>query len=336
MTQGWIGASDGDFLRDPAGVITRARGALGDLTGWALDAPRAVPFDRVVTVPLVLARRLSLGEDAAVNWSREATLVVSRAECGGVWVGNAFAPLDLPYTAPASVVIPDDGARVSGCERVDLCARVLGIPWREGTLTVTALVGARRSDPVTVTLRRAVARDPQVQALLDARRVEGYPRAVFPARTPSGGAPFYRAGQHTPRVQGASGVALAATTDAEGVTLWGALRGSARGRELVRPEDPTETRYAQRRDAGWVDVGAPGAGAVIPVTLVARHPMLPEAVAITLQVPNYTAARADGTVDAFFGVPWTSLPGAPQGPGRWSFWAVYGPHIAGPVEVERS
>ena len=80
MTQGWIGASDGDFLRDPAGVISLSRGALGDLTGWALDAPRAVPFDRARTVPLVLARRLSLGEDAAVNWSREATLVVSRWE----------------------------------------------------------------------------------------------------------------------------------------------------------------------------------------------------------------------------------------------------------------
>lgn len=336
MTQGWIGASDGDFLRDPAGVISLSRGALGDLTGWALDAPRAVPFDRARTVPLVLARRLSLGEDAAVNWSREATLVVSRAECGGVWVGNAFAPLDLPYAAPTAVEIPDDGARISGCEWVDLCARVPGIPWREGTLTVTALVGARRSDPVTVTLRRAVARDPRVQALLDARRVEGYPRAVFPPRTPRGGAPFYRAGQHTPRVEGASGVALAATTDAQGVTLWGALRGRPRGRELVRAEDPTETRYAQRRDAGWVEVGAPGARAVIPVTLVARHPRLPEAVAVTVQAPNYTAARADGTVDAFFGVRWEDLAGAPQVPGRWSFWAVYGSHIAGPVEVERA
>lgn len=336
MTQGWIGAANGDFLRDPAGVLARARGALGGLTGWALDAPRAVAFDRVATVPLVLARRLSLAEDAAVNWSRDATLVVSRAECGGVWVGNAFASLDLPYATPVSVTVPDDGARVSGCELLNLRGVVPTIPWREGTLTVTALVGARRSDPVTVTLRRAVARDPQVQALLDARRVEGYPRAVSPPRTASGAAPFYRAGQHTPRVEGGPGVALAASVDAQGVTLWGALRGSPRGRERVRAEDPTETRYAQLRDAGWVDVGAPGARAVLPVTLVARHPLLPEAVAVTLQVPNYTEARADGTVDAFFGVRWDALPGAPQGPGRWSFWAVYGSHLAGPVEVERA
>ena len=163
MTQGWIGATDGDVLRDPAGVITRARTSLRGIPGWALDAPWAVAFDRASTVPLVLARSLSLGEDAGVNWSREATLVVSRAECGGVWVGNAFASLDLPFTTPASVVIPDDGARVSGCELVNLRALLPAIPWREGTLTVTALVGARRSDPVTVSLRRAVARDPQVQ-----------------------------------------------------------------------------------------------------------------------------------------------------------------------------
>ncbi len=336
MTQGWIGATDGDFLRDPAGVITRARASLGGLTGWALDAPRAVAFDRTNTVPLVLARSLSLGEDAGVNWSREATLVVSRAECGGVWVGNAFAPLDLPFTAPAAVVIPDDGARVSGCERLSLRALLPAIPWREGTLSVTALVGARRSDPVTVSLRRAAARDPQVQALLDARRVEGYPRAVSPPRSTDGGAPFYRAGQHSPRVEGGAGVALRSTVDAEGVMLWGALRGAPRGRERVRVENPSETRYARLRDAAWVDVGAPGARAVMPVTLVGRHAALPEAITVALQVPNYTEARADGTVDAFFGVRWEALAGAPEVPGRWSFWAVYGPHIAGPVEVERA
>lgn len=334
LPQGWTGAGAGDFFRDLAGVRAAALPALGDATGWFLDAPAEVPFDRATTLPAVLARRLSLAEDAATNWPREATLVAARLEDGAVYVADVFPAYDLPVLAPQGDPLPDDGARVASAEALDLRARLPDLPWREGTLAVTALVGARRTATVTVRLRRATPYPPDVSRLLDARRAVGFPRAVSPPRGAPGEPPLYRAGQHTPRVSGAGLALHAVGATPRELTLWGALRAVPRAREVVRPDDPAEGRYNALRGASWVDVGAPGATAVMPVTLIARHPMLPGAAAVALQVPSYTELRAGAIADAFFGVAPFVSGWIPPWPGRWTFWAAAGERLAGPVTAD--
>ncbi len=337
MSQGWIGLGDSAFAGDGVTLLDGARATVGAGTGWFLDAPREVAFDRDATLPVVLARRLSLLEDGATNGAREATLVAARLDDGAVYVGNAFEPLDLPSAAVPWVdpaTLPDDGARICGAERIDARARLPRLPWREGTLVLRALVGARTTAPVTVRLRRAVPFDDDVAALLDARRAVGFPRAVWPPRSASGDAPYYRPGSRSPRVPSPEGLALTAHADGAHAMLWGTLRTTPRPREIVRPDDPSETRYAAMRGASHVDVGAPGAVAVIPVTLVARHAALAEALHWAMQVPCFPeTARSGGVLEGYFGIDARTLPGLPPLDGPWTFWAVCGAHLAGPLRV---
>lgn len=331
MTQGWTGSRDAEFSLDFAAVVRRGRERLGEVQGWRLEGPRSVCFERVSDAPLLLARRLSLAEEAALNWPRDATLVIARLEDGAVFAARAFEHLDLPTPNPVSPSIPDGGGTIGGLSRLALRALAPALPWREGTLHITVLVGPHRSNSITLRLVRAQPLDASVEALIAARRAVGFPRAASPPRGAPGEAPFYRAGARTPFVDAPSGLNLRAESIGNTLRLWGALRETPRPRERVRDDDPSERRFNAIRGTHWVDVGAPGAKAVLPVTLVARHPERVSPWCVGMQVPVYGEPRADGAVDAFFGVDPFSLEGAPRLRGPWTFWAVAGTHISEPV-----
>jgi len=308
-----------------------------EYTGVVLDGPREVQLDGRSTLPLLMVRACSLVENAALELDSRGILISTLLEGHEVLADFAFRQPDEP---PDEAFSDDDESppegRVVKVYSLSLTERLSELPWKPGTWQTTLLLFDQRSNSVVTRLQQVASLDPAVLEFLAARRRPGYPPVVS---TPGGpAANLYRPRLDTPPPPAAPGFTLAVDrVVVDGPDQTCMLRGSfllpLLPRDVVRPlpgpvGSPAEL---QARADGWVDVDAPEAVAVVPITLLLTGNEKPAPVLLPLQAAVYgpiegQMARGQFAVDLFRAAP--DLPIQ-----SYAVWAISRAIISDPVLV---
>lgn len=350
---GVLGVTDEDFFTDPfldrEGALDRLEAR--DEIGVVLDAPTAVRIDLRDDVPLAGARRELLSSSVGAGFRQRAALVGLRADSNEVWAASLFAQKDLAPEPDEAPEEPDDPTqRTAAIEpfldavmtdffAASLRERLPALPWRAGVVRVTVLLDDDRSNTVEVTLDDGGDRDPAVAEYVARHRSVGYPRAASPKPSPRAPLPSFVtvAGSPTPRA--IRGIALdlpaRVSLSAEpSCVLRASFRLPCLAREVARPRDPRDDRFAALTGAGWTDVGDRDATAVIALTLVVTLDDGDPPSVLRLDVPVYEPASAGASVRGFVALDLFEHPEMPRRPGRYRLWALSGEVLVGPRLVD--
>ncbi len=346
MDNGRFGLSDHDFWAQPrknAEALVDERIDAEDTT-LQLDAPREASVDQRKTLPFAVLYVRTLHEAAQVDLERALILVAVRHEDNVAFVGPALRTDKKP--ARETVENPPKPGLEGSFSVADAAAQ-LGIPWSRGTFTLGALIRERRSNPCQTRIGALSTdfRDDAVEAYVETRREvrdATPPDAVWPPlpvirgaidRALDGGIdpfPNYRHREGSPEVPDAVGISFTVDRVAEPgegrrCVLRGSFRLPATGVERV-PFNPETGRL--------VEVGAPGATAVVKIHLIATGTRVVGPVVLPLRVPSFDPVASDGgLVTGFFNIDLFAVSGVQQSPGTYFFTAFSRDQSFGPVPL---
>ncbi|MBV1858259.1 MAG: hypothetical protein KUG77_07595 [Nannocystaceae bacterium] len=346
MDNGRFGLSDHDFWHEPyknADVLVE-QGIDTEDTTLQLDAPREVSVDQRSTLPFAALYVRTLNEAAQLDAVRALLLVVVRHEDNALFVGPALRKDKRPAGGKATNP-PKPGLK--GSFYVADAASQLGIPWSRGTYTLRALIRERHSNPCQTQIGALSTdfRDDAVEAYVEARREEhdaSPPQSVWPplpvirgaiGRVLDGGIdpfPNYRKREGSPELPEGAGIRFAVDRVAEpGEGRRCVLRGSFRlpATDLERvPFDPATGRP--------VEVGAPGATAVVKIHLVGTGTRVVGPMVLPLRVPSFDPlGPPGGFVTGFFNIDLFAVTGVQQSPGTYFFTVFSRDQSFGPVPL---
>lgn len=312
----------------------------GGDTGIFLDGPGAVRNDLRDDVPLAGVRRYTGSVAAAQRFRERATLVVVRLASNEVFAGRLFAwkePADSPPTPPPDASEESDTLReplVTDFFVVRVRERIAGFSMRASPVRAVVLCGDERSNAVTVSVDDAPERDEAVAAFIAANRSPGFPRAISPARIAGAPLPTYLRTAQSPD-DPSYGIALAAPSQVRSggpCVVHASFALPVLDREVVRPFDATQDRFARLVGAPWVDVGDRDATAVLAIHLLLVGDALVEPVVLRLDVPVYGALAP--VARGHFAVDLGAHPAMVRVAGRYALWAASGEVLVGPHALE--
>lgn len=346
MDNGRFGLSDHDFWAEPRKNAEALVDHLIDTeeTTLQLDAPREVSVDHRRTLPVAALYVRTLDEAAQVDAEYALLLVAVRHEDNALFVGPALRKDKKPAgTKPDNPPKPG----IKGSFYVADAAAQLGIPWTRGTYTIGALARDRRSNDCQTKIGPLGSdfQDEAVEAYVQARQQKEdatAPEPVWPPlpvirgaidRALDGGMnpfPNYRQREDSPELP--EGVGIRFTVDrvaepGEGrrCVLRGAFRLPATEVERV-PFDPETGRL--------LDVGAPGATAVIKVHLIGTGTRVIGPMVLPLRLPSFDPVGPDGSlVTGFFNLDLFEMTGVQQSPGTYFLTAFSRDQSCGPVPL---
>lgn len=346
MDNGRFGLSDHDFWAQPRKTADALVDELIDAehTALQLDAPREVSVDQRSTLPFAVLYVRTLNEAAQVDPERALILVAVRHEDNVAFVGPALRVDKKP--ARETVENPPKPGLEGSFSVADAIAQ-LGIPWSRGTFTLGALIRERRSNACQTRIGPLSTdfQDDAVEAYVEARRgVEDAapPQSVWPTlpiirgaidRALDGGIdpfPNYRKRDGSPELPEAVGIHFTIDRVAEpGEGRRCVLRGSFR-----LPATPLERVPFDPQTGRLVEVGAPGATAVVKIHLIATGTRVVGPVVLPLRVPSFDPVGADGgIVTGFFNIDLFAVSGVQQSPGTYFFTAFSRDQSFGPVPL---
>jgi hypothetical protein len=350
---GVLGVTDEDFFTDPfrdrEGALDRLDAR--DEIGVVLDAPTTVRIDLRDDVPLAGARRELLSSSVGAGFRQRAALVALRVDSNEVWAASLFAQKDPAPESEDPPEEPDDPTqRTAAIEpfldgvmtdffAASLRDRVPSLPWRAGLVRVTVLLDDDRSNTVEVALDDGGDGDPAVAEFVARHRTVGYPRAVSPKPSPRAPLPSFLPVAGSPAPPAIRGIALelparVSLSVEPACVLRASFRLPCLAREVVRPRDARDDRFATLTGAGWTDVGDRDATAVIALTLVVTLDDGDPPSVMRLDVPVYEPASVGASVRGFVALDLFEHPEMPRQPGRYRLWALSGDVLVGPRLVE--
>lgn len=300
--------------------------------GVAIDAPARVLHEHRETLPVVGCHVITFREARRLSFDRSAVLVAVRPEDGRVLADLVEVPRVVDTTQdepPADDDDPGEG-KYYRMFKADARAR-LDLPWRAGAWLVSVHLGPYDSNRARVELTRPrfAHEDPAVAEARAKAAAETWPEKASPA--PGTPLPSYARGPATPRPPEAPGFKFIPpprrTVAKKGaqLVLQAAFRLPVAPRHLVRPKPD---------DPAW-DPGAPGAKAVVPITLlVVGEGDAPGPFLVPLQVPCFDAP-AGGHVTGQLALDLLAAPAMQHAtPQRYRLRAFSGELVAGPIELE--
>lgn len=315
---GFLALPDEHFWADPLASqvevsldLVRSK-ALGVL----LDGPGRVDLTARGSLPIVVGQVATYADFDRADAARHGVLSAVEVDSGQAYA----APLQDQEMAPAG---PAGQATPSkkgiGAQLWFAQARTrLGLPWSAGRWLLTVHVGDRASGRLEVRLERPAAPEDAAavaELLVEERRrrLQAWPEAAL---------------------RGEDDPAAPPPPEEPGVAL-------ELDRVIVlRPGAPVAARVAFRLPAGPQDrpldgaevLGAPGARAVLPVTLLVVGTELVEPRLYPLRLPSLDdPAASDGVVAGRAVVDLRRLPGFVGKPQTYHAWALAGEQLAGPA-----
>ncbi len=315
---GFLALPDEHFWADPLADqvevsldLVRSK-ALGVL----LDGPARVDLSARGSLPIVVAQVATYADFDRADAARHGVLSAIEVESGQA----RAAPLQDQEMAPAGPAGQATPSRKGiGAQLWFAQARTrLGLPWSAGRWILTVHVGDRASSRLEVLLERPAAPEDAaaVRELLveeRRRRLQAWPEAAL---------------------RGDDDPAAPPPPDEPGVTL------ELDRVTVLREGAPVTARVSFRLRAGPQDrplegaevPEAPGATAVVPVTLLVVGTGLIEPRLFPLRLPTQDdPAAGDGLVTGRAVVDLRRLPGFVGHPQTYHAWALAGEQLAGPV-----
>ena len=375
MTALRLGIPDTQFFADPRG----SQGAIAErlvdegFVGLRVDLPARVEVGQRASLPLVVARGVSLRGSPGPAFRDHAVLVATRLPSNQTFVGEAFVRKRSDDSPRRPNPDAPEGVSVA-VKDTDVRARLPELPWRPGEVVAWVLYRDQASNGARATLAAGPGdptREPAVARYLADQDV-GYPQPVWPPALPGEPYPRWTRGDDHPALPAGPGVALSVDRTVK-VPLVGkarcVLRASVRvpfrRRYLVRPDPGVAAeplpdlarsrdelsaqderalreavaRVEQRRAMGlvWQDAGDPAATAVVPLTVVAVRADEAGSVVFPLQLPIHTPidpARPPEALEAHVAVDLLELPFGLRLTGGTSFlYAFTDGLMAGPAQT---
>lgn len=314
---GFLALPDVHFWADPlaAQVEVGLELVRSKVLGVLLDGPTSVDLEGRETLPVVVAQAATFADFDRADAARHGVLSAVELESGQALAAR-LQDQELAPPGPAGAATPSRkgvGAQLWLAE----ARKRLGLPWAAGRWLLALHVGERASNRHEVRLARSTSPEDAAAAaplLLEERRrrLQAWPAAELrrdgdPAAPPPPERP---------------GVAL----ELDRVTV---LRAGA----------PVEARVAFRLPAAPADrpldgaevPGAPGARAVLAVTLLVVGTELVEPALFPLRLPSLDDPGAPDGVTGRAVVDLRRLPGFVNHPQTYHAWALAGEQLAGPV-----
>ena len=339
--QGGLGLIDGKFWVESTEAEEHAAELFlqSDFTGLFLDGPKRVRFRQHEDLPLIGVRSASNQESFAISLHRRAVLISTWLEGDETYAAMAFRQPDEPSKSPPPRH-PDAVPVGHGADafRIVLNRWIPELVSRSGTWNTTLLLFDRRSN--------LVATHVEANPDKDGRKVPGADR-VYPAKiSPPIDAAHHSCGAEPdcPPLPKQSAIVLASAGPVgQGSRRSWIVRGSyllpASPRDVVRPLPGPTGSAAERkaRAAGWQDVGAPLAVAVLPVSLVLTGDKDATPIVVSLHVPAYQALeKLKGQLLArgHFSIDLLALLRNQVQPQIYAVWAVSRERISEPIVVQ--
>lgn len=349
MSNGHFALDDDDFWDDPTKtkkpIIKKLMKA--KKSGLVVDAPNLVPIPDRKTVPVAGIHIRTLRENYQLDQEKQLLAVAVDEDTNAFRVGPALGSGKTPGPRP----LPpqrDPGEGFVGNMFICDLARQLGVPVRKGRYSVTMLVRDRLSNTCSVALGPSMHafEDEEVRRYIEARRgVVGAPQVdrIWPPLPDFAGAigralqggpdpfPNYKRRDDSPPIPDDEGINYTIDRVAEPISggrclLRGAFRLPLTEHERVA-YDPETGRL--------LDVGCPGATAVVAIHFVATGTALTGPFVFPLRVPSFDVVDPAGPqqVTGFFNIDLFSLERMPRREGTYFFTAFSRGITRGPVPV---
>lgn len=348
MSNGQFSLDDDDFWDNP----TKNKGQLmkglmrAKRSGVVLDAPRHVPTPDRKTLPVAGIHVRTLRENYQIDQEKHLLAVAVDTDDNTVRVGVALGTGKTPGARP---VPPQDDPGEGFVGNMFVCdlARQLGVPV-EGRHAVTMMVREYVSNTCTfeVGASKHAFEDDEVRRYVEARRGVQQPAAVrriWPPLPEISGAitralqggldpfPNYKQRDDSPPIPDDVGVNFTIDRVTEAIPgrrclLRGAFRLPVTSHERVG-FDPQTGRL--------LEVGCPGATAVVGIHLIATGTNLTGPFVFPLRVPSFDALEPTGdtTATGFFNIDLFELDAMPKRAGTYFFTAFSRGVTHGPVFV---
>lgn len=345
MSNGYFRISDREFWADPSVRSTEiARSfAHADRIGVFLDAPRNAPLD-AESLPVTLLDLRSLREHDEVDAEEAMLLVAVRHEDNQLFVERPLVvdkprPPEEPSSEP-----PGEGfkAKFHVVDTFD----ALGISQGRATFTFAAMLRERVSNLCETTVGPSGEgfRDDELEAYIEKRRRRARPTTprVWPplpsiegaiSRALDGGTnpfPNYRQRNESPSVP-----------DEEGLTFFvDRVAEPGRGRRCVMrgafrlPAGPYEQVPVDPQTERLMDVGAPGATAVISIHIVATGTSHVGPIVLPLKIPSFDPVpQGGGLVTGHFNIDLFEVDAMPVTTGTYFLTAFSRGVVRGPAPL---
>ncbi len=346
MHNGRFGLADADFWSAPRKNEEQVVDEFVDneLLGLVLDAPREASIYNRSTLPFAALYLRTFYEEAQVNAERAMILVASRHEDGALFVGPALlTDKKIRDEEPDE----DPGPGFSAEYFVADAAQQLGLPWERGTYTLALMIRERLSNVCHTRVGRIATdyQDDAVEAYIEQRRSSAMPPSMDPVWPPlpeirgaitralDGGVdpfPNFRQRSDSPALP--EGVGLNFTIDRVAEPGDGRrcmLKGSFR-----LPVGPLDRVPFDPESGRPIDVGAPGATAVLPITLIATGTTYVGPMTIRMRIPSFDPVPPEGgTVTGFFNIDLFEISVMRDVPDTYFFTAFSRDIVRGPVPV---
>ena len=339
--QGALGLADGRFWDDPAKLEQRALNRLDgtDFVGLFLDGPKRVLLRQHDSVPLVGVRASTIRDNATIALRRRAVIVSTRLEGNETLAATAFRQPDekrdrSPPRDPASL----PKGRTVKAFTIPLDQRISEVVSQPGTWSTTLLLFDQRSNSVLTQVRASPSKD--VGKSHGAER--GYPFQI----SPPVGAPnvSFRTQPDCPPIPRQDAIVLsspgvAAKSHGRSLIVRGSYLLPVAPWDIVRPlPGPTgSAAESKARKAGWQDVGAPDAVAVLPMTLLLTGDDDATPIVLHLHIPVFqrlersrgrTRARGQFSIDLLALMPEQFRQQ------NYALWALAGSQLSNPIVVQ--
>lgn len=325
--------------------LYRGMATAGDC-GIYLDAPSELSVHGRSWLPAYVVYLRTMAETRQIDPEASLLLVAVRHEDNALYAGRALQFDEDPATDdPPTGATPDTGFKGQL-----FCADVreqLGLPWERGTVSLSAMLRERVSNERVITFGHESTDfvDSEVESYVETRDRSWAPLAIEPVWPPldqirgaisrvldGGPAPFpnYRPQPESPPLPTGAGINLLADRVSESGSGPCVMRGSFRlpctSHERV-PFNPETGRP--------IDVGAPGATAVVGIHLVGTGTRSAGPIVLSLRVPSFDPVEPgdEAFVTGFFSIDLFQLGPMQAMPDTYFFTAFSREVRTGPVTI---
>jgi hypothetical protein len=318
---------DAFWSSDDRGSDRLATELLGRYEGLLIDAPSRVFIDQRSTLPVAVYQLGKIRDLSALQFRSSGLVAVMDAASNRLLVasGRSFQKDDdpLPRRKPKPESLPE--GNMSSVESLEL-REVLKLPWKTGTLHLSAILRGQVSNRVKVELCQSPACfvDPEVVKFLEAKRARQQAPSVSPR--PGKVLPTYRRQADSLPIPGQPGLELAPArvTEAVGDQPW-LLRGSFHLKptpeEWVKPGWKDPNFYVELTEA------APVAVVTVWLLLVGANDGVPHVIPLRVPCWNRSAAACTGQ----FSLDLRTVEMAPRKAQTYFVYGFSGDNMAGPL-----
>jgi len=349
MTQGILGIEGGAYWeKNQVSATKQVRQlARAGTPGVHLDAPPEVSVAGRAWLPAYVLYVRTMAETVQIDPEASLLLVAVRHDDNTLYAARALQfdeePADDGGPPPGP---PPDTGFLGELFCIDV-GEQLGLPWERGTVSLYGMLRERLSNRRDVILGNETSDyvDPEVEAFVQERERTWLPETIGPVWPPldrirgaisraldGGPAPFpnFRVHADSPSLPEGLGIRMVADRVAESGSGRCVMRGSFRlpCTTLERvPFDPQTGRP--------LEVGAPGATAVMPIHVVGTGTRSAGPIVLRLRVPTFgEAGQAEGTpVTGYFNIDLFELGPMRSKPDTYFFSAFFRDIVTGPVTI---